>query len=93
MEKDKILLNDEKLKDVVGAGAPSEYLYKAELIVGTRVKSEPKINAEDVCVAPMYTLIYVLEEGFPCDFVYCVFKGDKHREYGYIMKSHFVVKN
>lgn len=86
-------LTDEKLNEVTGGAAgpdPSTYLYKAEIIIGVRVKSQPLITASDVCTAPKGTIIYVTDESCGNNFVYCMFKGDRHREYGYITYSHFV---
>lgn len=88
MENNSVL-NDEELNKVAGGKSePDEYLYKARLIEGVRVKTEPDIKAEDVCVAQVNTVVFVLKENCGYDFVYCVFKGDKHREYGYIRSEH-----
>lgn len=94
MTDKKVELNDTNLNDVSGGGSsqpdPSTYLYKARLTDGVRVKSQPDVKSEDVCVAPAYTIIFVTEDNCPNNFVYCMFKGERHREYGYITKQHFV---
>lgn len=92
MSDDKKCLSDEDLKEVTGGGAiPEGCLYTARLIEGVYVKSQPDIKSANVCVAPTNTILYVLEENCGNGFVYCVFKGDRHREWGYIRTEHFVI--
>lgn len=88
MNENKVL-NDEELQEVAGGKININYIYSAELREDIKVKSDPNVNSETVCVAKQYTVVYVLSENHPYDFVYCTFKGDTKRECGYIRKEHF----
>lgn len=68
---------------------PSEYIYKCELLfVNVICKEKPDDNSNTICTIDKYTIIYVTELNSGNGYVKCMFKGDKHREYGYVKEMY-----
>ena len=81
-------LNTDELQKITGglmAPDPSDYIYKTELqFAGVNCKESPSDDSNTICTISKYTIIYVTELNSGNGYVKCMFKGDKHREYGYI---------
>lgn len=88
MDKKNIELNNEQLNKVSGGimgPDPSTYIYQKELSVkGVVCKELPSDDSKTICTISQYTIIYVTELNSGNGYVKCMFKGEKHREYGYI---------
>ena len=84
-------LKDKQLESVAGGKGPdpSTYIYECELLSsGVCCKQEPRDDSETICTISKYTIIYVTELNCGNDYVKCMFKGDHHREYGYIKERY-----
>lgn len=81
-------LKDQELDKVSGGLTgpdPSTYIYKTELLaLGVVCKELPNDDSKTICAVSQYTIIYVTELNSGNGYVKCMFKGDAHREYGYI---------
>ena len=91
--KTKKELENNELEKVTGGifkgPDPSTYIYKCELsFAGVVCKEEPDDNSNTICTIRQYTIIYVTELDVGNDYVKCMFKGDKHREYGYVKEMY-----
>lgn len=86
--EEKNILDKTELSNVNGAGGPSEYLYKGRIIYNDTVcNEEPLASSRIVCLVDANTTVYVLNNTCGNGYVECIFKGDKHRETGYILSS------
>lgn len=87
-----IELTDENLSKVTGGiegPDPSTYIYKGVVnIKGVHCKKDPNDLADDVCIVNQYSIIYVTRLNCGSGYVETMFKGDKHREYGYILETY-----
>lgn len=91
----KVELKNEELDKVTGGTLegpdPSTYIYKCTLLyAGVVCKELPDDNSNTVCTIDQYTIIYVTELNCGNDYVKCMFKGEKHREYDRYIKAKYV---
>ncbi len=86
-------LKNEELEKVTGGllegPDPSTYIYKCELqYAGVLCKELPDDDSNTICTISKFTIIYVTELNSGNGYVKCMFKGDKHREYGYVKEMY-----